>query len=146
MSISLRLLAASVFLLAPLASGQTLTTGDVTGAIKDVSGAVVPNAGVSLKNVDTNDVRSTVTNESGQYRFTLLKPGDYTISAQTSGLRSNVEKFAVQVGEARELNITMNVQGTSEVIEVQAQAAVIQTENENLTTAVNYAQITSPPM
>jgi EAL domain-containing protein (putative c-di-GMP-specific phosphodiesterase class I) len=116
------------------------------GSVKDASGAVVPSATVTLKYTDTNDVRTVVTNESGQYHFSLLKPGDYIISAQTSGLRSNTQKFTVQVGEERQLDITMNVQGTQEVIEVQASAAVIETENANSTTTLSTAQVTSLPM
>ncbi|MBZ5622593.1 MAG: carboxypeptidase regulatory-like domain-containing protein [Acidobacteriia bacterium] len=140
------LVAALLICCAPLAFSQTLTTGDVTGVITDASGAIVPGAAVTLKNVDTNEARTAATNEAGQYRFSLLAPGDYTITAQSTGLKSNTSKITVGVGQQQAVNLTLNVQGTQEVVEVKADAAVIQTENANLATSVNTAQVVNLPM
>jgi len=138
--------AAVCLLAAPFLLAQTLTTGDVTGVIADSTGAVVPGATVTLKFEATNQLRTEVANAEGRYRFSLLDPGDYTISAQTAGLKSNLEKISVAVGQERAVNLTLNVQGTQEVVEVKADAAIIQTENANLATAVSTAQVVSLPM
>lgn len=140
------LFAALLICCAPLAFSQTLTTGDVTGTITDATGAIVPGAAVTLKNVDTNEARTAVTNETGRYRFSLLVPGDYTVSAQSTGLKSNTDKITVGVGQEQAVNLTLNVQGTQEVVEVKAEGAVIQTENANLATEVSHAQIVNLPM
>lgn len=140
------LFAALLICCAPLAFSQTLTTGDVTGAIADATGAIVPGAAVTLKNVDTNEARTAVTNETGRYRFSLLVPGDYMISAQTTGLKSNTSKITVGVGQEQAVNLTLNVQGTQEVVEVKSEAAVVQTENANLATEVSNAQVVNLPM
>src|SRR5215831_19178803 len=84
---------------APAVFSQTITTADVAGVITDASGAVVPNATVTIRNEDTNDTRTAMTNESGQYRFSLLPPGNYVISAATSGLKSNTQKVRLNVGQ-----------------------------------------------
>ena len=125
---------------------QTITTGDLVGVITDATGAVVPNATVTVKNVDTNETRTATTNDTGQYGFTFLKPGEYTIAAQTAGLKSGAQRVAVQVGQQRALNIVLNVQGTQEVVEVVAEAPVIQTENANSATAISHAQVVALPM
>jgi hypothetical protein len=57
--------------------GQSLTTGDVTGTIIDPSGAVVPNVVVTLKSLDTGEVRTETTAAGGLFRFSLLRPGNY---------------------------------------------------------------------
>ena len=101
---------------------------------------------MTLRNVDTNDTRTALTNETGRYRFSLLTPGEYTVSAQSTGLKSNTSKFTVGVGQEQAVNLTLNVQGTQEVVEVKAEAAVIQTENANLATEVSPAQIANLPM
>ena len=54
------------------AAGQSLVSGDVTGIITDPSGAVVPNATVTLKNNGTGQQQTTATNNSGVYRFSLM--------------------------------------------------------------------------
>ena len=65
--------------------GQSLTTGNITGTVLDPSHAVVPNATVSLKGLDTGSTASTVTNTSGGYDFSLLRPGKYQVSVRTGG-------------------------------------------------------------
>ncbi|MDR3702897.1 MAG: carboxypeptidase-like regulatory domain-containing protein, partial [Candidatus Sulfopaludibacter sp.] len=132
--------------LAPLAFGQTLTTGDVSGVITDSTGAVVPGATVTIKSVDTNELRTTVSGDSGQYRLSLLRPGEYTISAQTAALKSNTSRFAVSVGQEQNLNLTVAVQSTQEVVMVTAEAPIIETENANLSTSVSTQQIVNLPM
>jgi hypothetical protein len=128
------------------AFSQTITTGDVAGTIKDASGAVVPNATIRLKSTDTGEVRTMVTGGSGDYRFTLLKPGNYSISAEGPGLKSNLQNFVVQVGQASEMNLTLSVTASQQVIEVQAQGSTLQTESANLETNFNKAQVDNLPM
>src|ERR1700678_2786372 len=70
---------------APLAFGQTNTTGDVAGIVADSSGAIVPGATLSLTSVATGATRSTTSNSSGEYRFSQLPPGRYTLSVTASG-------------------------------------------------------------
>ena len=132
-------------LVAP-AFAQTLTTGDVAGTTKDATGAVVPNVTVTLKSAETGEVRTVVTGPSGDFRFSLLKPGQFTISAEATGLKSSVQHFSVLVGQAAEMNLTLNIASTQEVVEVQAEAPVLQTENANLETNFNQSQMVNLPM
>jgi len=136
----------ALLLAAAPAFTQTITTGDVAGVVRDPSGAVVPKATVTLKYTDTNEMRTVLTGDSGAYRFSLLKPGDYTISAQATGLKSNTEKFAALIGQVSEVNLTVAVVGTSEIVEVSATAAVLQTENANLETSYTTQQVVELPM
>jgi hypothetical protein len=125
---------------------QTLTTGDVGGSVTDATGAIVPNVTVTLKSTETNSVRTAVTNSAGQYRFSLLNPGEYSLFAATTGLKSGTTKMYVLVGQNLEVNLSLAVQGTQEVVEVRAEAAVVQTENANLTTAFSAQQVVDLPM
>ena len=102
---------AVAFLATPSAFSQTITTGDVVGVVTDTSGAVVPDATVTLKSVDTGETRTDTTNTQGQYRFALLKPGEYVVSASTAGLKSNNSRVSLLVGQEQEVNITMNAAG-----------------------------------
>ena len=85
--------------LTPLAFGQTITTGDVVGVITDTTGAIVPNATVTIKSVDTNETRTATSNDQGEYRFPLVKPGEFILSASTPGLKSNNTRFTLLVGQ-----------------------------------------------
>jgi len=129
----------------PAAHSQTMTTGDIVGVVTDASGAVVPNAKVTAKFADTNETHTETANGSGQYRFSLMQPGDYFVTGESTGLKSKTEKFTLIPGQATSINLTLQVQGTQEVVEVEAQAAILQTENANLASGFNTSQVVNLP-
>jgi hypothetical protein len=128
------------------APAQTITTADAVGVVSDSSGGVVPGAKVALKSLGSGESRTETTNGQGQYRFSLLKPGEYEISASSQGLKSNIEKITLLVGQAQEVNLKMNPQGTATTVEVTANAGLLQTENANVESNFNKQQIDSLPM
>src|ERR1700759_2365343 len=80
---------------ATIALGQTLTTGDIAGTLTDPTGAVVPNATVTLRSTDTGQSRTVTSNGSGEYRFTTLQTGTYEVSAASPGLKSDTTQVPV---------------------------------------------------
>jgi hypothetical protein len=127
------------------AVGQSLVSGDIAGTITDPSGAVVPNATVTLKNTGTGQTQTATTNSSGAYRFSLLPPAQYTVTATASGFQ-NVEKaVTVAVGQASQLNLQLAVGGSSQTVEVTAEGAVVQTQNANISTTFTPEQIELVP-
>src|SRR5215469_7271768 len=133
-------------MLAPAAFSQTITTADAVAVVSDITGAIVPGATVTIKSAESGESRTETTNDLGQFRFPLMKPGEYTISAASKGLKSNITKVTLLVGQAQEVNISMSAEGTSTTVEVTAQAAVLQTENANLESNFNKAQVDLLPM
>jgi hypothetical protein len=139
-------ISAALVLLAPAAFSQTMTTGDIVGTVTDSTGAVVPKATVTAKFLDENTTQTALTNEKGEYRFSLMKPGDYLIEGHSTGLKSKSQKFNLLVGQEVTINLGLSVQGTSETVEVRAETSILQTENANLTSGFNTAQVTQLPM
>ena len=67
------------------AFSQSLTTGDIAGIVTDPSGAVIPGVAVALSSTETGASQNTPPpNQAGAYRFTLLKPGTYTVRGHAS--------------------------------------------------------------
>ncbi|MEI9972103.1 MAG: carboxypeptidase regulatory-like domain-containing protein [Ignavibacteriota bacterium] len=122
-----------------------MTTGDIVGTVSDASGAVVPNAKVTARLVATNETHAATTNAQGAYRFSLLPPGEYEVSGEAVGLRSHTERFTLLIGQESSINLKLEVKGTQEVIEVQAQATILQTENANQATGFNTTQFAELP-
>ena len=79
---------------------QTITTGDISGVVRDPSNAVIPSATVTLKSAERGDQRTAVTGELGSYHFNFLKPGVYVLFAVTTGLKSDRTEVTVSVGQA----------------------------------------------
>lgn len=134
-----------VSFMAAWAVGQTMTTADVTGTVTDTTGAVVPGATVTIKSVDTNDTRVSQSNAQGLYRFPLMKPGDYTITAASAGMQSPVERFTLGLSQEQAMNLVMKVQSTQQTVEVSAEASAVQTENANLTSSFGTKQVSNLP-
>ncbi len=130
---------------APAAYSQTMTTGDIVGTVTDVTGAVIPNAKITVTFTDTNEVHTAASNQSGQYRFSLLQPGNYTVTAEATGLKSKTAQFTLLVGQESAINLKLEVQGTREVVEVQAEASILQTENANQASGFNTSQVVVLP-
>jgi hypothetical protein len=137
---------AIISLISPLAVSQTMTTADASGVVSDTSGAVVPGASVTIKSVQTGESRTETTNGQGQYKFPLLKPGDFLISASAKGLKSNIQKISILLGQDLEINLKMNPEGANQVVEVSTQGELLNTENANLETSFSNKQVQELPM
>jgi len=122
-------------------------TGQVNGTVTDPSGAVVPNATVTLTNNGTGQTRTTQTSGNGIYRFTNLEPGSYSVTAESSGFAPFKRNVDVTVGGRHTIDAKLAVAGGSTTtVEVTAQAgAQVNTTDQQLSQVVNQAQITQLP-
>jgi hypothetical protein len=143
-SLFLILLSLAGLLVTPLIA-QNIVSGDVTGIISDPSGAILTNAQVTLKNNDTGQTQTAPTNGQGVYRFSLLKPGNYTVSATAQGFQIAQRNTYVTVGQASTINLQLGLSQTSQTVEVTAESAVVQTQNGNITTTFTPQQIEQTP-
>jgi hypothetical protein len=124
---------------------QSVTSGDLSGTVTDTSGAVIPQAKVMLRSTSEGTVQTTATNQSGNYHFSLLKPGNYIVSASAPNMAEARRAVDVQLGQISSVMLSLGAHGQNETIEVTAQAPLLQTENPNLTTTVDQKQIELQP-
>lgn len=132
-------------ILAIPAAAQSEISGDITGTVTDPSGAILPNAAVKLKNNGTGATQTATTNSAGAYRFSLLPPGSYTVSASVQGFQSVSQIVQVSVGQATAMNLQLAVGASSTTVEVTAEGGVVQTQNGNLSTTFTPQQIELSP-
>ena len=128
---SSRFLLVAAILFAPLATAQNANTGEIKGSVMDPSGAVVPGAAVSIKNVQTGLVTSRTTNQSGLYDVPFLGPGNYTVTFSKEGFRGFVREGIVLQIETLEISVTLQVGAASQEIVVNAMAPLIETETSD---------------
>lgn len=129
-----------------LATAQTLTTGTIDGAVTDASGAVVRGATVTLENIATGDRLTSASGDDGQYRFPLLKPGQYRVSARAPGLQSDIAATDLLLGQQQEVNLKLNVERAQQRVEVTATTTLLQTENANQATSYGAKQVEDLPI
>lgn len=123
------------------------TTGSFQGSISDSSGAVLPGVTVTIVNPETNLVRSTVTNTSGNYDAPLLPPGRYNVTADLPGFRK-LEKsgLVLQVNQNARVDFILQLSSLEESVQVTAQASLIDTQDSSLRHVVDATQVASLPL
>jgi len=111
-------------LVAPQATWAQGANSSVSGTVLDRSGAAIPGAKVELINTATNTERQTVTNSQGLFSFQALPVGTYNIAVSMHGFAvSKLNGIIVNTAESRRLpNITMQIAGTQEAVQVTAEA------------------------
>jgi hypothetical protein len=124
---------------------QNIVTGGISGTVTDPSGAVISSATINLKSNTTGETQTTITGATGLYNFPLLKPGSYTVSISQTGFRTFNETVDVPLGQIATANIKLVVGNTSETVEVSGQVPLLQTEDANISTTYNEAQIQQLP-
>ncbi len=125
---------------------QTLTSATIVGTVSDSSGAFVPHASVRITQTDTQAVRTTTTDDSGDYRFPFLKPGDYTVTCDSGGLTSSPIHVQLLVGKEESVNITLGVQSVQQSVDVTTASTLLQAENGNQVTSYGQQYIENTPV
>jgi hypothetical protein len=119
----------------------------VSGTIKDTSGAVIPGVTVSARNVDTGLVRTSVTDQIGEYRVPALPPGRYTITTDLSGFNTETRDSVVLViDQTAVLNFTLKPATVAESITVTGGSPIVDTSRSDVATSVSSAQIQDLPV
>src|SRR5438045_5868932 len=128
------------------ADAQTFR-GAIQGTVTDSSGSAVPVAQVTVASADTNLARQAVTDESGNYLFTELPLGTYSVSASKPGFRKQTAT-GVQVAAAASarMDLTLTPGASKEIIEVVANVPLVETSGDNQGGTVEARQASELPV
>src|SRR4051812_24717834 len=122
-----------IALLAMLSTMPILGQGDrgqITGTVTDSSGAIVPNARVTVVQKNTNTAYKVVSSSAGVFTLPSLAGGDYQVTVEKEGFKnSTVDGVEVPPGGSVGVDIKLEVGATSQTVEVSALTQTIQTEN-----------------
>ncbi|MGH9903223.1 MAG: carboxypeptidase regulatory-like domain-containing protein, partial [Pyrinomonadaceae bacterium] len=134
-----------VFQTGNVAAQSQASTGQIAGTVLDSAGAAVVNAAVTARNQQTGLEQTATTNEDGLFRFLLLPPGTYNVSAQASGFaNATAENVTVTVGAAVDVPLTLGVTGVQEAVTVVADA--VETTRQESDAVLNETAINTLPI
>jgi len=139
-------LAAVIPMLQPSAFAQNADTGGINGTVVDSTGAVVPGAAVTVKDVSTGATLKLTANAEGRFTAPYLKPDKFDISATSSGLRSATASVQVLTGQESAVKIILTPTASTQTVEVSASdAQLIDTQTSNATTTFTTEQFNNLP-
>ena len=141
------LFAIAVILLLGCSPAHGQEAGSISGRVLDPQGAAVPNVNVRLGQPATGTTRVTTTTAEGLYSFPSLPVGSYTIAVEAAGFkRVAVSNIQVEVAQRVQLDLTLEIGAVTEVVEVTAAAAQLQTSDSQIGGVVESKAISDLPL
>lgn len=144
-----RILAALVFI--ALSTAQPVFAqsdrATITGTVKDVSSAVVRGVQVRVQNTSTNDVTTTITDKSGDYRVENLPVGNYLVTFSKDGFKTLAHQgVTLLISQVAEIDGELQVGGATETVTVTSEAPLLQTANATVSTNLNSEAVSELPL
>src|SRR5438552_2116113 len=137
----------ALFLFASGSLAQSTTDGAIGGVVTDSSGAAVPNAKVTVKNLGTNAEEVVTTDETGYFRVGKVQPATYSVSIEASGFAPfKVERVIVQVGSVTDVSAKLNVAAAGATVIVSAEIPQVNTNSAEFAPTVDQTAISNLPI
>ncbi len=138
-------IAFAMLVLCPLTAQETRAT--LSGTVTDPSPANIVGATLRLTNIATGSTATAVTNGDGQYRFMLIDPGNYRLSAEAPGFESYVQNGVVlNVSQAATIDIKMKLGSQSDTITVTSDAPLLETEKSDRGVVLDLRSVEEIPL
>ena len=134
-------------LAATVLPAQVIITSSIVGTVTDPQGAVVTGAQITLTNVDTGVQWKAATSASGDYRFPNLIAGHYKVDVLQEGFEHAVSTvLALENGTTQRVNVGLKMGQTTETVEVTSAAALIKTDDANISEVIENKFVRDLPM
>lgn len=121
--------------------------GQMIGRILDPTGAAIPGSSIAVTNVATNTGTSTKSDEAGNYTVLYLIPGQYTVTVEAAGFKKLVRQgIEVRVADQLRLDLTLEVGAAAEVVNVTAEAPLLETNTASAGQVIDQKRISDLPL
>src|SRR5438309_1589821 len=129
--------------LTALCGWSQITTGTIAGVVEDASGAVVPNAEITAKQIDTGETRQVRSTASGEFTVPFLHIGAYSVTVAAGGFKTkSLTGLKLEVDQTLNLKISLEVGAASERVEVTGVAPLVDSATSSLGQVIENKQIT----
>ena len=145
--LAIRLLGCFGLTLCPIGTLFAQSTGSIRGTITDPTGALVPNALVTVTNQQTGETHTFKTDAAGLYSVPSLIPGSYKVQVELQGMQTVVaNNVVVSVGSNTTQDFTLKVAATSSTIEILASTPVVESASVSVGSVVNQRTVQEIPL
>ncbi len=125
---------------------QNISAATLSGTIEDLTGASIKGVSVVATNLDTNQAQTTISDESGRFRFAYLPVGNYEIKAEANGFTPLKQNLTATVGQALEIKLQLQIKEVSAQIEISGDTPLIETNRTQIAETVLPKDIENLPL
>src|SRR5437763_15169010 len=118
--------------LAPSFSPAQAPTGTISGTITDESGAVIPNASITITEKDTGAVRTLTSGADGTFTAAALPPGVDEVRTTVSGFRTTLREATVETGSSTTVDLRLQEGQSKHVVTVEAATAQVEYDGHTI--------------
>lgn len=138
---------AAILFLTPAFSGAQTTYGSIFGTVTDKTGSVIPDATVTLTNINTADTRTTVSNADGLYRFVNVPPATYRITCASKGFETLTHSpITLEVQSTIEVNLGLEIGSAAVTVQVSSETPLLQPATSSLGQVVDQRETNELPL
>jgi hypothetical protein len=136
-----------VLTLTNVALAQTVSVAQIRGNVKDPSGAALPGAEVKVTQTDTALIRNVLSDETGTFTLPNLPIGPYKLEVRLPGFSTYVQTgIVLQVNSNPTIPVVLQIGAVSETVEVAADAAMVETQNNSVGQIIDQRRIVELPL
>ncbi len=135
----------ALFLLLPVAAVAQTHRASLRGTVYDPNHAAIPGAKVSVTRVATGDVRTTTTDDKGEYGISSLPSGVYRVEVEMASFRRHDQRIEILVNQDQRLDVTLGVSGPESAID-STDEAQLKKDSPSLGTVIENRQVTGLPL
>lgn len=122
------------------------TTGSIYGTVQDQTGDVIPEAQITVKDVATGETFNAVSNNNGDFSFPTVKPGEYVVSAQHQGFKSEtLQSVRLDANRNVHTNFTLSAGSVQQTVTVNAEITLVDTRESQVATTIDEKKIQDLP-
>jgi hypothetical protein len=126
--------------------GQGTGTGSILGTVTDPSGAVVPNAKITITNLDNGFVRTTTSNATGNFSAPELPVGHYQLRVEVQGFKTyQLKNISLNVTQTMRLNPVLQIGTASQSVTVEADAIQVQSDTSDVSQTISANDVQNLP-
>lgn len=131
----------------PMRAVADASTANLSVLITDSSGALIPQAHLVLRNVDTNQEQTGESGKSGAATFSFLKPGHYTLTISKAAFADVVvNRISLNVGDDKNLHLSLKISSESQTVDVDGSGLTINTTDASVSTVVDHTFVENLPL
>ena len=142
----LGLVAVCAFFMTAVSFAQS-DRGTITGTVSDPGNAVVPNAAVTVRNLENGSIDKTVTTATGDYTIPSLRAGTYELTVEAAGFEGFLQRgIGVQVAQVSRIDVTLKIGAATDTVTITADAPLLKTENAEQSTTISSENLLDLPI